>query len=90
MNEEAIQERLKEFPDWEYDGNEKFLVAQFEFPDYVTAVEFVIKVAEVAETQKHHPDIFLSWGKVIVKVQTHEADYSVTEKDFMFISELHQ
>jgi 4a-hydroxytetrahydrobiopterin dehydratase len=36
----------------------------------------------VAEEQGHHPDIYLSWGKVGLKIWTHKID-GLTESDFI-------
>jgi len=39
-------------------------------------------VGEIAEREGHHPEITLSWGKVIVRVWTHKID-GLTESDFI-------
>lgn len=53
----------------------------YRFPDFMTALAFVNRIAEVAEAQNHHPDLLLSWGKVEVTSYTHTAN-GLTEKDF--------
>lgn len=57
------------------------LVKDFEFPDFRSALEFVNKVGELAEKANHHPDIELSWGKVVIKLTSHDAGNKVTERD---------
>lgn len=56
------------------------LVQEFRFPDFKTALAFVNKVGELAETTNHHPDIYLGWGKVRVSLTTHD-EAKVTDKD---------
>lgn len=56
------------------------LIREFTFPDFKTALVFVIKVGELAEEANHHPDITLGWGKVTVSLTTHSAG-GVTEND---------
>jgi 4a-hydroxytetrahydrobiopterin dehydratase len=49
-------------------------------------------VGAVAEEQGHHPDLYLAWGKVEVKIWTHKID-GLTESDFILaakIDGLHQ
>jgi 4a-hydroxytetrahydrobiopterin dehydratase len=46
----------------------------FHFPDWKTALAFVNHVGEVAEELQHHPDVELSWGRVVVKLRTHDED----------------
>ena len=53
----------------------------FTFPDFLKALEFTNRVGELAEQQGHHPDIFLTWGKVGIKTWTHKID-GLTESDF--------
>ena len=37
----------------------------------------------MAEEQNHHPDLFLAWGRVVVRIWTHKID-GLTESDFVF------
>jgi 4a-hydroxytetrahydrobiopterin dehydratase len=41
---------------------------------------FVNRVGELAETAQHHPDIELGWGRVAIRLSTHDAG-GVTDKD---------
>jgi 4a-hydroxytetrahydrobiopterin dehydratase len=56
------------------------IVRKFAFPDFRTALEFVNRVAAVAEEQQHHPDILLGWGKVEITTYSHDVD-GLTERD---------
>jgi len=55
---------------------------EYRFPDFATALGFVNRVGEVAETEGHHPDIELTWGRVAIKIWTHAID-GLTESDFV-------
>jgi 4a-hydroxytetrahydrobiopterin dehydratase len=57
------------------------LTKSYKFPDFVQALAFVNKIGAIAEEVQHHPDIELSWGKVVVKTYTHDSD-GITEKDY--------
>lgn len=54
----------------------------YEFPNFVTALDFTNRVGQVAEASGHHPDIYLAWGKVRLEVWTHKID-GLTESDFI-------
>lgn len=56
------------------------LTREFTFADFKSALDFVNKIGAAAEAANHHPDIALSWGKVVVTLSTHDAD-GVTDKD---------
>jgi len=61
----------------------------FTFPDFRQALAFVNKVGEMAEEQGHHPDIYLTWGKVEIKTWTHKID-GLTESDFILAAKIDQ
>ena len=55
----------------------------YRFDDFRQALDFTVRVGEMAEKQDHHPDIFLTWGKVKVTIWTHKIN-GLTESDFVF------
>jgi 4a-hydroxytetrahydrobiopterin dehydratase len=57
------------------------------FPDFAEALAFVSKVGAIAEEQGHHPDIYLTWGKVRVEIWTHKID-GLTESDFILAAKI--
>lgn len=59
------------------------LVRTFAFDDFRQALEFTNRVGEMAEEQDHHPEIWLTWGKVKLKIYTHKID-GLTESDFIW------
>ena len=63
------------------------LLKTYTFPDFRTALDFVNKAGEIAESEGHHPDLLLSWGKVEVKTWTHKID-GLTESDFILAAKL--
>jgi 4a-hydroxytetrahydrobiopterin dehydratase len=67
--------------EWEVqDGHH--LHKQYTFKNFADALAFVNRVGEVAESEGHHPDIFLTWGKVGITTWTHAID-GLTESDFV-------
>jgi 4a-hydroxytetrahydrobiopterin dehydratase len=63
------------------------LERQFSFPDFKSALEFVNKVGSIAESEGHHPDITLAWGKVGVQIWTHKIN-GLTESDFILAAKI--
>ena len=55
----------------------------YTFDDFRQALDFTTRVGEMAEQQDHHPDIYLSWGRVKITIWTHKID-GLTESDFVF------
>ena len=52
-----------------------------------TALDFVNETGAIAEAEGHHPDLYLSWGKVEVKTWTHKID-GLTESDFILAAKI--
>lgn len=63
------------------------LTKDFGFPDFVSGTAFVNAATEVAESQGHHPDLHLTWGRVTVTVWTHKID-GLAEADFVLAAKL--
>ena len=65
---------MPQIPGWdviEADGIEQLSCA-FAFKDYLSGLDFLTKVAYLAEEEDHHPEIVLEWGKVTVSWWSHK------------------
>jgi 4a-hydroxytetrahydrobiopterin dehydratase len=73
LSDEEIQKYRQDVPDWEVLEKEdrKQLERGFKFKNFKQALDFTVKVGEIAESQDHHPIIVTEWGKVTVKWWTH-------------------
>jgi 4a-hydroxytetrahydrobiopterin dehydratase len=64
---------------WEDDGGGLVQVRQM--ADFVEALAYVNRVGEVAESRGHHPDIDIRWNTVTLRLTTHSAGHTITDKD---------
>lgn len=83
---EQVATLLRQLDGWEA-IDEHHLSKEYRFPDFRTALGFVNQVGELAEGQGHHPDLYLTYGKVAVTVWTHKID-GLTESDFVFAAKV--
>ena len=88
MEGEKVKLMLDVVPDWtksvgEIDKIEKF----FQFKNFTEAMVFVNNVAEIADEQDHHPDIFIQWNKVTLILWTH-AIKGLFENDFILAAKI--
>lgn len=74
--------------DWKV-VNDHHLVREFGFVNFAAALAFIERVGAMAEEQRHHPDIRLSWGKARVEIWTHKID-GLTESDFIFAAKTNE
>jgi len=74
-----IEERLQRLPGWKYvDGS---IRRDYETSGWPVTLMLVNAIGLCAELANHHPDLMVSWGRVIVTWSTHSAG-GVTAKDF--------
>jgi len=59
----------------------------FRFKTYPECIGFTNAVAELAEAENHHPDIYLAWGKVKVTLWTHKVK-GLSENDFILAAKI--
>jgi 4a-hydroxytetrahydrobiopterin dehydratase len=78
LNKEQIESALQGLDGWAY--SDGAITRTFRFADFVHAVDFVERLAEVAEERQHHPDIDIRHNKVTLRLSTHSAG-GVTQKD---------
>jgi 4a-hydroxytetrahydrobiopterin dehydratase len=78
LGDHALNDFLARHPEWTVVGGE--LVRVFTFPDFGSALGFVVRVGAAAEKANHHPDIDLRWNRVVLRLSTHSAG-GITEKD---------
>ena len=85
LSQQDIELRLQEYPDWTLSGDA--LQRTFSFEDFVGAMSFVSRIADLAEEHQHHPDIMIRYSKVTLTLTTHDAG-GLTEKDFNLARDL--
>ena len=65
----------------EWKETDNALVAEFKFEDFVSAFGFMSAVALHAEKMNHHPEWSNVYNRVSIKLTTHDAGNTVTDKD---------
>jgi 4a-hydroxytetrahydrobiopterin dehydratase len=74
--------RVVEHPDPKR-GAVKVLTCTYQFDDFKGAMAAAVRIGAMAEQQQHHPDLHVSWGRLVVDVWTHKIG-GLTESDFIF------
>jgi 4a-hydroxytetrahydrobiopterin dehydratase len=81
LTDADIEQRLATAGEWER-GEGSSIVRELKLPDFAAAIAFIDRVAELAESANHHPDILLyGWNKVRLTLSTHSAG-GLTDADF--------
>ncbi len=81
------RELARDVPQWTL--RQKELEREFGFKDFRQSINFVNRVALMAESMDHHPDIHVSYDTVTLELTTHKAG-GLTSKDFELAHKLNQ
>ena len=79
-DEDAVRARLQaELPHWVVESGH--IQRRYKTGGWKASLLVVNAIGHLAEAAWHHPDIEISYGHVLVKLQTHSA-HAITDKDF--------
>jgi 4a-hydroxytetrahydrobiopterin dehydratase len=87
LSENEVAEHLAHIPNWKRE--DQTICADFQFPEFLQAIAFVNRVAEIAEERNHHPDIQIHWRTVRLSLTTHSAG-GLTELDFALAEKIQE
>ncbi|MEX0879729.1 MAG: 4a-hydroxytetrahydrobiopterin dehydratase [Thermoanaerobaculia bacterium] len=89
LTEEAAKDLAAGASGWRLEEDATRLSRRFEFRDFLEAMKFVNRVAEVAEREAHHPDIAIHWNKVELTLWTHKIG-GLHENDFILAAKVNR
>jgi 4a-hydroxytetrahydrobiopterin dehydratase len=85
LTQSEAQALLRNAPLWRL--LEKQIEREFKFKDFQDAMAFVNRVAEAAEAEDHHPDIFISYSRVRLTLWTHKIG-GLSRNDFILAAKI--
>jgi len=85
LSKREAKRLLAQLPGWSLRKDR--LRRQLRFVDFVSAMAFVAKIAELAEAEGHHPDFCVHYNRVDVTLWTHAAG-GLTENDFILAAKI--
>lgn len=91
MARKKAEEMIGEVDGWDLvDQDSKLKIRKrFKFKTYLDGVDFVNKIAKVAQQEGHHPDLYVGWRKVTVNLMTYNIG-GLSENDFILASKIDQ
>ena len=85
LSDETLGKALGDLPTWRRD--EGALVRTVELESFPQAIQVVSRVAEIAESAHHHPDIDIRWRTLTFRCSTHSAN-GITANDVKLATEI--
>jgi 4a-hydroxytetrahydrobiopterin dehydratase len=87
LSQKETEELVRDIPLWSL--GIRAIERKFPLKDFREAMEFVNQVAELANEQDHHPDIFISYNKVQLTLSTHKIG-GLSLNDFIVAAKIDQ
>ncbi|NIS17628.1 MAG: 4a-hydroxytetrahydrobiopterin dehydratase [candidate division Zixibacteria bacterium] len=85
FDEEKTNEMLNQVEGWKIKNGH--LYKEYKFRDFVRNMEFLNKVADLAEDEGHHPDFCVHYNKTEFEIWTHAIN-GLSENDFIMAAKI--
>jgi 4a-hydroxytetrahydrobiopterin dehydratase len=79
---------IKQLQGWKLISNKK-IRKEYHFINFKHNMDFVNKIAKLAESEKHHPDLIISYANLKVELSTHAIN-GLSENDFILAAKIDQ
>jgi len=87
LNANQARKSLETLNGWQTNQDHKMIYREYRLKDFDAAVQFINRIAKIADAQQHHPDVHLTqFRNLRVAITTHEVgglsknDFAVAEK----------
>lgn len=85
---EHSRKQLSLLPNWHLNDDGKWIHRKLVFKNFLQAISCVNKIAELAESEAHHPDLHLTgYRNLEIAISTHAID-GLSENDFILASKI--
>ncbi|MFR9729925.1 4a-hydroxytetrahydrobiopterin dehydratase [Saccharopolyspora sp. MS10] len=85
LNDAQVAEALSRLPEWAQEGST--ITRAVEFASFPQAIQAVNRIAEIAESENHHPDFDVRWRTLRFALSTH-SEGGITAKDITMAEEI--
>ena len=88
LTREQVDPLLLQIPQWQLDPSGDAITRSWKLRDFVSAVDLLNRVAQLAEQQQHHPDLHLTgYRHLRIELTTH-AIGGLSENDFILAAKI--
>ncbi|MFA6009223.1 MAG: 4a-hydroxytetrahydrobiopterin dehydratase [Desulfobacteraceae bacterium] len=85
--EQSLDMKKNIHSDWNLTHDNTRIERVFRFKNFKNAMNLAVLVGDLAEQENHHPDLHVSWGKLIVEITTHKIK-GLVESDFVLAAKV--
>jgi 4a-hydroxytetrahydrobiopterin dehydratase len=85
LSDDEVRDGLARLPGWAREGDA--IVKVYELESFPAVVDFVGRIAQLAEAANHHPDLDIRYRKLRVALSTHDSG-GLTADDLSLAGEI--
>lgn len=85
LSVDQIEKMVEKLDGWKFNG--LAIEKEWQFRDFKSAMEFINKIALLAELHNHHPEMVNVYNRVTLRFHTHDVG-GMTKKDFKIAREI--
>lgn len=83
---ENVTALAKELDNWQIPDGMR-LIKSYKLDNFKQAMTLADKIADIAESENHHPDLLVRWGELKIELWTHKIN-GLTESDFILAAKI--
>lgn len=87
LKDEEVDQSIAALEYWKRNG--KTIEREYKFDDFLQALRFVNRIAEVAEAANHHPNIHINYNRVMLELTSHDSG-GVTARDIQLAGRINK
>lgn len=90
LTPEQVRSLLPSVSQWKLTSDGKRIRREWRVRDFMTALDFFQRIAQIAQDEDHHPDLHLvGYRNVSIEIWTHAVG-GLTENDFILAAKIDQ
>jgi 4a-hydroxytetrahydrobiopterin dehydratase len=88
LDDGDVTSLVREIDDeWEVVGGHEKLRRRVKTDDFGHSMALAVRIGFIAETEGHHPDLHVHWGRLLIDLTTHAAK-GLTRNDFVLAAKI--
>ena len=87
LSADKISDLLSQIPIWQINKHGDKIYRTFKFKDFIQGLDFVNAVADISESEGHHPNIEIDYSTVTLTLWTHSIN-NLSENDFILAAKI--
>lgn len=86
LSDKEVELEIKKIPNWILKNNK--ISKEFEFVSFPKGIQFISNLVSYFEEIDHHPDMQISYKKIVFELTRYDIGARLTDRDFIVAKEI--